>query len=94
MTHRCVVRPAYACDWSPPSRAAASASPSPTPSPAAETEPVVLFEVKPVPGKPLTTTLNVGLQKLAEKTLASTQASQCLGCNPSVDRRHRCGRKR
>ena len=63
----------------------ASASPSPTPSPAAETEPVVLFEVKPVPGKPLTTTLNVGLQKLAEKTLASTKpASALVAIRPST----------
>ena len=63
----------------------ASTSPSPTPSPAAETEPVVLFEVKPVPGKPLTTTLNVGLQKLAEKTLASTKpASALVAIRPST----------
>jgi cell division protein FtsI/penicillin-binding protein 2 len=63
----------------------ASASPSPTPSPAAETEPVVLFEVKPVPGKPLTTTLNVGLQKLAEKTLATTKpASALVAIRPST----------
>jgi cell division protein FtsI/penicillin-binding protein 2 len=63
----------------------ASTSPSPNPSPAAETEPVVLFEVKPVPGKPLTTTLNVGLQKLAEKTLASTKpASALVAIRPST----------
>jgi cell division protein FtsI/penicillin-binding protein 2 len=55
-----------------------SASPSPTPSPTAEAEPVVLFEVKPVPGKPLTTTLNIGLQKLAEKTLANTKPAGAL----------------
>jgi cell division protein FtsI/penicillin-binding protein 2 len=55
-----------------------SASPSPTPSPAAEAEPVVLFEVKPVAGKPLTTTLNIGLQKLAEKTLAATKSASAL----------------
>ena len=35
-------------------------------------------------GKPLTTTLNIGLQKLAEKTLAN-QASQCSGRHPSLD---------
>jgi cell division protein FtsI/penicillin-binding protein 2 len=62
-----------------------STSPSPTPSPDAEAEPVVLFEVKPVPGKRLTTTLNVGLQKLAEKTLASTKpASALVAIRPST----------
>jgi cell division protein FtsI/penicillin-binding protein 2 len=62
-----------------------SASPSPTPSPAAEPEPVVLFEVKAVPGKPLTTTLNVGLQKLAERTLANTKpASALVAIRPST----------
>ena len=62
-----------------------SASPSPTPSPAAEATPIVLFEVKPVPGKPLTTTLNVGLQKLAEKTLARTKpASALVAIRPST----------
>ena len=62
-----------------------SATPSPTPSPAAEAEPVVLFEVKPVPGKPVTTTLNLGLQKLAEKTLAATKpASALVAIRPST----------
>jgi cell division protein FtsI/penicillin-binding protein 2 len=62
-----------------------SASPSPTPSPAAETEPAVLFEAKPVAGKPLSTTLNVGLQKLAEKTLATTKpASALVAIRPST----------
>jgi cell division protein FtsI/penicillin-binding protein 2 len=62
-----------------------SASPTPTPSPAAEAEPVVLFEVKPVPGQPLTTTLNLGLQKLAEKTLADTKpASALVAIRPST----------
>jgi cell division protein FtsI/penicillin-binding protein 2 len=62
-----------------------SASPTPTPSPAAEAEPVVLFEVKPVPGQPLTTTLNLGLQKLAEKTLADTKpASALVAIHPST----------
>jgi cell division protein FtsI/penicillin-binding protein 2 len=56
----------------------ASASPSPSPSPADERESVVLFEAKPVPGKPLTTTLNVGLQKLAEKILESTKPAAAL----------------
>jgi cell division protein FtsI/penicillin-binding protein 2 len=61
-----------------------SASPSPTPS-AAETEPAVLFEAMPVPGQPLTTTLNVGLQKLAEKTLETTKpASALVAIRPST----------
>jgi len=38
-----------------------------------------------VPGKPLTTTLNVGLQKLAEKTLAGTKpASALVAIRPST----------
>jgi cell division protein FtsI/penicillin-binding protein 2 len=62
-----------------------STTPSPTPSPAAEADPVVLFEVKPVSGKPLATTLNVGLQKLAEKTLATTKpASALVAIRPST----------
>jgi cell division protein FtsI/penicillin-binding protein 2 len=62
-----------------------SASPSPTPSPTAEAEAVVLFEVKPVPGQPLTTTLNLGLQKLAERTLADTKpASALVAIRPST----------
>jgi cell division protein FtsI/penicillin-binding protein 2 len=62
-----------------------SANPSPTPSPTAEAEPVVLFEVKPLPGKPLTTTLNIDLQKLAEKTLANTKpASALVAIRPST----------
>jgi hypothetical protein len=32
----------------------------------AEAEPVVLLEAKPLPGKPLTTTLNVDLQRQAD----------------------------
>jgi cell division protein FtsI/penicillin-binding protein 2 len=55
-----------------------SASPPPTHSPNAEPEPVVLFEVKPVAGKPLTTTLNIGLQRLAERTLANTKPASAL----------------
>jgi cell division protein FtsI/penicillin-binding protein 2 len=61
-----------------------STSPSPTPS-ATETDPVVLFEAMPVPGIPLTTTLNVGLQQLAEKTLAATRpASALVAIRPST----------
>jgi cell division protein FtsI/penicillin-binding protein 2 len=62
-----------------------AASPSPTPSPTAEPEPVTLFEVQPVAGKPLTTTLNIGLQQLAEKTLANTKpASALVAIRPST----------
>jgi cell division protein FtsI/penicillin-binding protein 2 len=62
-----------------------TASPSPTPSPATESEPVVLFEAKPVSGKALTTTLNVGLQRLAERTLAKTKpASALVAIRPST----------
>ena len=62
-----------------------STSPSPTPSPAAETQPAVLFEAKPVAGKSLTTTLNIGLQKLAEKTLATAKpASALVAIRPST----------
>ena len=60
-------------------------TPAPTPSPAADADPVVLFEVQPVPGSALTTTLNVGLQKLAEKTLAKTKpASGLIAIRPST----------
>ena len=62
-----------------------SASPSPTPSPTAEPEPVVLFEVRPAAGQPLTTTLNIGLQRLAERTLADTKpASALVAIRPST----------
>jgi cell division protein FtsI/penicillin-binding protein 2 len=45
----------------------------------------VLFEAKPLPGKPLTTTLNVDLQRLAEKTLAKTKpASALVAVRPST----------
>jgi cell division protein FtsI/penicillin-binding protein 2 len=62
-----------------------SASPSPTPSPTAEPEPVVIFEVKAVAGRSLRTTLNIGLQKLAERTLADTEpASALVAIRPST----------
>ncbi len=64
--------------------AGSSTSPSPTPS-APEADPVMLFEAMPVPGKPLTTTLNGGLQQLAEKTLAATKpASALVAIRPST----------
>ena len=66
----------------------ASASPSPTPSPsdppsdpaslAATPAATTAFEVKAVAGKPLETTLNVGLQKLAEKALGKASGGASL----------------
>ena len=45
----------------------------------------MLFEVKPGAGKPLTTTLNIGLQQLAERTLANTKpASALVAIRPST----------
>ena len=57
-----------------------SASPSPTPSqsPSTAPEPVTVFEVQPIAGNPLTTTLQVTLQKLAEKTLSKTKPAAAL----------------
>lgn len=69
-------------------RASATASPtsSPSPSPGPSASPsgadpmakVTVFDVAPVDGQELTTTLNVDLQKLAEKTLAATKPSAAL----------------
>jgi hypothetical protein len=68
-----------------PSVSSASPTPSPSPSPSAGPEPVTVFEVKPVGGKPLTTTLNIGLQTLAERTLARTRpASALVAIRPST----------
>ena len=61
--------------------ASASASPSPSGSPSPSADPAArstAFEVKPVAGQPLTTTLNVDLQKLAERTLAQTKPAAAL----------------
>ena len=70
--------------------ASSSASPSPSgnpsdatggsPSPAPSGEPAAstAFEVKAVAGKPLETTLNLGLQQLAEKTLGATSTGASL----------------
>lgn len=62
------------------STSGSSAIPSPTPSTSTSTspKPVSLFEVKPTAGKPLTTTLNIDLQKLAESTLAETKPASAL----------------
>ena len=70
-----------------------SASPSPTASPIAGPEPVVLFEVKPGAGKPLTTTLNIGLQQLAERTLANTKPASALVAIRPIDGGNRCRRE-
>jgi hypothetical protein len=61
-----------------PSGTTASPTPSPSPSPSAAAKPVTVFEAKPVGGKPLTITLNIGLQTLAEQTLAKTRPAAAL----------------
>lgn len=62
---------------SPSPTPSASAAPSPTPTNGADDQATV-FTVKPVNGQELTTTLNVDLQKLAEKTLAKTRPATAL----------------
>ncbi|HEY5820871.1 MAG TPA: penicillin-binding transpeptidase domain-containing protein [Propionibacteriaceae bacterium] len=65
--------------------ASASPSPSATPTTSSTAKPVSLFEVKPTAGQPLTTTLNIDLQKLAETTLAKTDpASAIVAIRPST----------
>jgi hypothetical protein len=61
-------------------RTGSSASPSPSGSPSAApaVEPVTVFEVKPVAGKPLETTLSIALQSLAEETLADVKPAAAL----------------
>ncbi|HEY0238173.1 MAG TPA: penicillin-binding transpeptidase domain-containing protein [Friedmanniella sp.] len=71
------------------SSASPSASPggsaSPSASPTAEASPTTTFEVRPVAGKPLETTLNLGLQQLAEKTLTKTStAASLVAIRPST----------
>jgi cell division protein FtsI/penicillin-binding protein 2 len=58
----------------------ASASPSPTPTatPTAAAKPVTVFTIKPKAGKPLTTTLIIDLQKLAEKTVGKAKPAAAL----------------
>jgi cell division protein FtsI/penicillin-binding protein 2 len=61
--------------------ASPSASPTPEPTPSSggsASEPEPLFEVDPVDGKPLETTLVVGLQRLAERTLAESRGAASL----------------
>jgi hypothetical protein len=61
---------------------ATATSASPSPSASASTppavKPVTVFESKPVAGSPLQTTLNIGLQTLAEETLAGTKPAAAL----------------
>ncbi len=67
------------------SSGSASASPSPTPTGGAEPKPVTVFEAKPADGKPLTTTLQPTLQKIAERTLAKTKpAAAIVAIRPST----------
>ncbi|MGI3785698.1 MAG: penicillin-binding transpeptidase domain-containing protein, partial [Janthinobacterium lividum] len=64
-----------------------SPSPSPSPSGSGSTEPkaTTAFEVKAVAGKPLETTVNVGLQQLAEKALArSSSGASLVAIRPST----------
>ena len=62
-----------------------SASPSPSASPTAAAPASPLFQVRPVPGQDLRTTLNVYLQRLAEDTLAKTApASALVAIRPST----------
>jgi cell division protein FtsI/penicillin-binding protein 2 len=68
-----------------PAKTSASASPSPSPSPGPQVEPRTLFEVQPVAGTPLETTLDPDLQTLAEKILAKTKpASAIVAIKPST----------
>ena len=63
----------------------AGASGAPSPSPGSTTPTTRAFEVKAVAGKPLETTLNVRLQKLAEKSLArSKSAASLVAIRPST----------
>ncbi len=57
---------------------AASASPSPEPSATPSRAATPLFTVEPVDGTPLETTLNVGLQELAERSLAANRGPASL----------------
>ena len=62
----------------PGSTASPSGSASDSPSPSATQSGTTAFEVKAVSGKPLETTLNVGLQKLAEKALGKASGGASL----------------
>lgn len=59
-----------------PSGSASASSAPPSAGPAVK--PVTVFESKPAAGKPLTTTLDIPLQTLAEKTLSRTKPAAAL----------------
>jgi len=61
-----------------PTNASTTPSPSPTPPSTSTLKPVTLFEVKPVPGQALTTTLNTDLQQTAESVLAPVKKPSAL----------------
>jgi cell division protein FtsI/penicillin-binding protein 2 len=68
-----------------PAKTGASASPSPSPSAGPAVEPRTLFEVQPVAGTPLETTLDLDLQAAAERILAKTKpASAIVAIRPST----------
>jgi len=69
-----------------PPATGASASASPTPSPSATPAPdAVLYRSEATAGKPLTLTLNLGLQRLAEQVLSDTEpASAIVAVRPST----------
>jgi len=63
---------------SPSGSPSGSPSSEPSGSPSSEPTATTAFEVKAVAGKPLETTLNLGLQQLAEKTLGRTSTGASL----------------
>jgi cell division protein FtsI/penicillin-binding protein 2 len=69
-----------------PAGASASPSPTPTATPSASPAPASeLHRVPPTAGKPLETTLNLTVQRLAEKVLADTKpASALVAVRPST----------
>lgn len=62
----------------PPTTASTSPSPSPSEPATSALKPVTLFDVKPVSGEALTTTLDVDLQGAAEEILASVKKPSAL----------------
>ena len=60
----------------PAKKAGSTASPSASATPT--TEPVTVFEVEAIDGKPLQTRLIIDLQRLAERTLAKTKSASAL----------------
>ncbi|SEQ16065.1 penicillin-binding transpeptidase domain-containing protein [Microlunatus flavus] len=73
--------PGVRVDLVPTGSGGSSPSPSPSGSPTPTSSPTAsapVFEAKPVGGKPLETTLVVGLQKLAERSLAKSRGPASL----------------